>query len=53
MIKFKTKDGKQTIEARDEVQAAAFLGAGLEFASKADKEALKKLQSKEAEKQEE
>lgn len=43
-IKFKTKDGKDTLIARDEIQAAAFIKQGLSPATKADQE---KLEGKE------
>jgi hypothetical protein len=45
-IKFKVKDGKEVLVARDDVQAAAFIKAGLVPATKADEE---KLNSKDEE----
>ncbi|MEK5175084.1 hypothetical protein NST63_17955 [Heyndrickxia sp. FSL W8-0496] len=39
-INFKTKDGKHTLVARNEVQAAAFIKQGLKPAKKEDKEKL-------------
>lgn len=41
MIKFKSEDGKQTIEALDDIQAAAFLKAGFKPATKVDEAKLK------------
>lgn len=46
-IKFKVKDGKDILVARDLVQAAAFKNQGLEPATKADEEKLKPKQAKE------
>ncbi|GIN88704.1 hypothetical protein J6TS2_50900 [Heyndrickxia sporothermodurans] len=43
-IKFKSKDGKHTLEARNEIQAAAFIKQGLQPATKADE---KKLEGQE------
>lgn len=41
-IKLKQKDGKATLIARDEVQAAAIMKQGFEPATKADAEKLEK-----------
>lgn len=41
MVKFKAKDSKHVLIARDDVQAAAFKAAGLEPATKEDEAKLK------------
>lgn len=45
-IKFKVKDGKDILVARDDIQAAAFAKAGLEPATKEDREKFAELQGK-------
>lgn len=45
-IKFKTKDGKHELVARDEVQATAIKKQGLEFATKVDAEKYAKLKER-------
>lgn len=49
MIKFKTADGKHTLEARDEVQVAAFEKEGLKPATKADEAKVKELKGEKVE----
>jgi len=46
-IKLKLKDSKETATVRDEVQLAAFLKAGFEYASKAEEAKLKGEEDKE------
>jgi hypothetical protein len=46
-IKFKVKDGKDILVARDDVQAAAFIKAGFVPATKADEEKLNPKEEKE------